>query len=91
MADKRLYRVEGLAYAWAVTGAQGICAVQFEASLHDMTFEACETTSVDADWWDAIPYGGPEGRTCAQLLQAQREALAAATPDPNQIRLLEEE
>ena len=74
MAEKRLFEIEARAYAYAETEAKAIRALQFEASLHDMTFEASETSSVDADWWDAIPYGGEDNRTCAQLLQAQEES-----------------
>ena len=92
MAEKRLYRIEGLAYAWAETWVQAIKAVQIEASLHDMTFEAYETTSADAaDWRDVIPYGGEGNLTCAQLLQAQEKAQRAAElatfVDANQLPL----
>ena len=91
MAEKWLFEIEGRAYAYAETEAKAIRAVQDEASLHDIPFEASKTSSVDEDWADAIPYGGDDNRTCGQIQQAQREARdaaeLAATPDPNQLAL----
>ena len=78
MPEKWLFEIEGRAYAYAETEAKAIRALKFEASLHDMTFEASKTSSVDEGWADAIPYGRDDDRTCAQILQAQRDAQPAA-------------
>ena len=92
MAEKRLYRIELLVYAWAdkAEAAQDVVEEQL-GPLDDHILRIQATDEVDESWADTYPYGGPEGRTCAQLLHAQEEAQHAAeevaSVDANQLPL----
>mgnify|MGYP001595269722 CR=1 FL=1 len=78
MTEKRLFRVEMLVYAWAEDAEAAAEAVEEQLGpLDDYTVRLQETDAVHETWRDAYPYGGPEGRTCAQLLQAQKDAQRA--------------
>ena len=74
MADKRLYRLEMLVYAWAENAEAAVEVVEEQLGpLDDYTVRIHETDAVHETWRDVHPYGGPEGRTCAQLLQGQKD------------------
>lgn len=44
-----------------------------DVSLCEPTVEVFEAESVDHDWWDSIPAGGDDDRTCGQILESQRQ------------------
>lgn len=99
MAEKWLFEIEIRAYAYAEDEETAIEAFeQGVGYLDGVSLKADKTDSVDADWWDALPFGEAGHHTCGQILQAQREAeeaqreaQEAATPDPNQLTIEEVE
>lgn len=50
------------------------------------TIEISEATSVDNDWWDALPFGDEEEeRTCGEIIKALKEEVSL-TSDTNEGR-----
>lgn len=70
---KKLYEVEIKAYVMAEDEdeAKSIAVAECE----DVDAEAFVTNSIDAEWWDAIPYGNDDDLTCGEILKQQAAAL----------------
>ena len=69
---KRLYRVE--AHYYVMAGGE------LEAVLIRPDVDCCPrlaeaVSNVDSEWYDAIPFGGDDDRTCGEILQQQNEEL----------------
>jgi len=66
---KKLYEVEIRYYVMAENETEA------EAIRTDdgVTLEVNEAFTVDSEWWDTIPFGGDDDRTCGEILGAQRE------------------
>lgn len=61
---KQLYFVERRAYVLASSELE---AEVIDTGLGD-TVEVSKASTVDSDWWDSIPFGGDDDRTCGQIL-----------------------
>lgn len=65
---KRLYEVTVTYYVMAEDEAE---AVGIQTLGGDPTIEVALATSVGAEWWHAIPFGGDDDRTCGEILEGQ--------------------
>ena len=90
-STRRLYRVVAVGYAWAASPDEAQEVIETEASLSDLLLSCAEAEAIEPEWEECEPYGADDDRTCAELLQAQREAPHAAElatfVDANQLPL----
>ena len=73
MRKKQLYEVNKRYYVMA----ENQMAAEF-VRVVDADFEIHKATSVDHDWWNAIPFGSDDDRTCGQIIE---ESEIEASPD----------
>jgi len=71
---KKLYHVEITVMVMAENETDAKLEAVSNADILDC--EANSATSVASEWYDAIPWGETDDRTCGQILKAQRIAAA---------------
>uniref|UniRef100_A0A6M3X6L1 Uncharacterized protein n=1 Tax=viral metagenome TaxID=1070528 RepID=A0A6M3X6L1_9ZZZZ len=62
---KRLYEVEA---RWYVMAEDEVEAESVRPIWGDYAVFVTEASGVDHDWFDALPFGGDDDRTCSQIL-----------------------
>jgi len=68
---KQLYEVERTFYVMAEDESD---AETFQPNdAQECTNEVSLATTVDAGWWDAIPFNSDDDRTCGEILKGQRQ------------------
>ena len=66
---KKLYEVTKRYYVMAENEMEAECInISFEG---EATVEAVVATSVDTDWFDAIPFNSDDALTCGQILKGE--------------------
>jgi hypothetical protein len=74
---KKLYEVTAKFYVMADNELGAEYPYSFE--LSNCTLDVFEAQSVDADWWDSIPFGGDDDRTCGQIFEQRKADIEAAS------------
>ncbi len=67
---KHLYKIEMLAYVMAENSFEAEHLAVRNAP--NILCEAYPAHCVDGEWWDWIPFGADDDRTCGQILQAEK-------------------
>lgn len=65
---KKLFVVSYTAYVMA-EDVEAAKYVHIDTDNSDI--EVSQATSVDHIWWDAIPFGSDDDRTCGQIIQEE--------------------
>ena len=78
----KLYEATVTIYVVANDLAAARHVAAFDADVDWLSWEVDEAVSVEADWWDKIPWGdGPDDKTCGEYVKPQtREAAIGKAP-----------
>lgn len=75
---KQLFEVTKTYYVMAEDEQE---ANDFKPELDGCDSEAFPAESVNATWWDSLPFGGDDDRTCGQIITEKKAAAKEVKTD----------